>query len=170
MILWAAGHTVHTALQNSTRESGLIWKILLIKTRLEWNCLHRNLKEQNKTRQPGKKKERKEKKERKKSLTSKPQIPSSEYAHFKTILAGQWVWGPRSTTTLKDSTSFSKGSLQNHDFFRPQIPSQSLEVSRPVSCLWSKIDWSRLSMYCFPKDIKEDFSKHLWSWQWFGDK
>lgn len=44
MILWAAGHTIHTVLQNSTRELGLIWKILLIKTRLEWNCLHRNLK------------------------------------------------------------------------------------------------------------------------------
>lgn len=106
---------------------------------------------QNKTTQ-----KKKEKKERIKSQTSKPRIPSSEYTHFKTIPAGQWVWGPHSTTTLKDLTSFSKGY---------RIMTSSDPRSPPKAWRWldqsvvsgQKQTHQDLVLIIFPKTPKKTF-------------
>lgn len=61
--------------------------------------------------------------------TTQPQIPSSEYTHFKMIPASQGVWGPPSTTILKDPTCFSEGSLE---IVTSPDSSEGLEVSEPA--------------------------------------
>lgn len=99
----------------------------------------------------------KKKKQTTQPTNTKPQIPSSEYTHFKMTLANQKVWGPPSMTILKDSSSFSKGSLQNCDFYR-SAPKAGRTLNQSAAPGQNRLI-KRRYFIIFPKTTKMTFLK-----------